>query len=260
MNPIGHSSPAFCWDPIEDTLERVAGDGFDVWEIVGEGGHDPWKHRRAFGHAFASYDVKPQLHAPISDCNLGSLVESARRNAVRLVTNAIKGGASFGVECVTIHPGNHSPLSRGQYARLHEATRRSLRELAPLGEEYGVQLCLENVPLTWAFETETMEKLRDLTRDTGFWYTFDYGHAHVVNRLPEFEKAAKDFGNVHVHDNKGDVDAHLTLGAGTLPWQRVTKRLVASGFSGAFVIESNGQDSGVQSLQKLRGYLRRLDD
>jgi sugar phosphate isomerase/epimerase len=257
LNRIGLSSPAFCHEPIARTAARVAAGGFDAWEIVGEGEHDPWRHRRTFRDVLASYDFNIQLHAPLSDANLGSLVPEFWELSVRTVERSLRGAAAIGATVVTVHPGNHTPLSREHYAKLHAQAKKAVRRLDRLGQDLGLTLCLENMPTGWAFETESLQKLLDLTGGTEFRLCFDLGHAHVAKRLPEFERAARRFGDVHVHDNRGDYDAHLSLGEGSLPWRRSVDRLLKGGYKGVLVIESKSHDSGRASLERLRTHLAR---
>lgn len=257
MNAIGHSSPSFCHDSVADTMRRVAAAGFDVWEFVAEGRHDPRRHAGDFRDAAASYELTLQMHAPLSDCNLGSLIDDMWEYSVRRVEDTIRAAAKLGVTTVTVHPGNHSALSKGHYDVVHERTRKAVQRLDRLGQDLGVTLCLENVPVNWAFETESMRKLLDLIRGTEFRICFDLGHAHVARRLPEFERAASRIGNVHIHDNRGDFDAHLALDEGTLPWRRVVTRLLGRGYAGTFVVESRSHGSGRRSRQRLQVELAR---
>lgn len=256
MNAVGHSSPTFCHEPVAQTAERVARAGFDIWEVVGEGQHAPWDRRKEFQAILPSYDFKLQLHAPISDSNIGSLVPAAWEQSVQRVETALKGAAAIGAERVTVHPGNHTPLSRGHYDQLHEATRVALKRIDRLGRELGLELNLENMATGWAFETDSVKKLVDLIQGTEMRLCFDYGHAHVAKRLPEFERAARLIRNVHIHDNHGQFDEHLSLGEGTLPWGRVTRRLLKRGFRGPFVVESRSHPSGRTSLRKVRKLLQ----
>lgn len=252
----GHSSPSFCHEPIATTAERVAAAGFGVWEIFGEGGHSPAQHGKDFERVLPSYDFKVQLHAPISDVNLGSLYERAWDLSVDSVREALEGAARIGIERVTIHPGNHTPLSRGHYGKVHEATRRALRRLDEAGNELGLQLCLENMPTGWAFETDSLTQLLDLTQGTEFQLCLDVAHAHVAKRVDEYLADPRRIANVHLSDNRGDYDAHLTLGDGTAPWDAAVRRLAESGYAGTFVVESQTHESGRASLQRLSDVLR----
>lgn len=260
MSLVGHSSPAFCHEPVATTLEKVSRAGFDIWEVVGEGEHSPWDRRREFLKVLPSYSIRLQLHAPISDCNLGSLVPAAWEQSVQRVETALRGASVIGATRVTVHPGNHTPLSRDHYESLHEATRRAVRRLDRAGRELGLELNLENMPTGWAFETDSVRKLVDLVEGTEFGLCLDLGHAHVAKRLPEFQRAAKRVRNVHIHDNRGQVDEHRTLSEGNLPWKEAAGGLRRAGFGGPWIIESRSHASGRKSRALLRKHLASLDD
>ena len=257
MNRIGQSSPAFCHLPIAETAERISQDKFQVWEIFGEGGHFLPLQEKVFSKVLPSHSFEPQLHAPISDNNIGSLNPRAWELAVATHEETFAAAARLGIERVTLHPGNHSPLSRGHYGKLHELTRQALRRLDTVALELGVTLCLENMALGWAFETVSMDQLLDLTQGTEISYCLDVGHAHISKRLPEFSSYAERLTNVHLHDNKGVMDDHLTLGEGEVPWKETVRTLVNGGYRGTFVIESRDFASGRASQALLSGELRR---
>jgi sugar phosphate isomerase/epimerase len=59
--------------------------------------------------------------------------------------------------------------------------------------------------------------------------------------------------NVHIHDNNGDRDAHMTIGDGSIDFQHVLKRL--SRYSGNYIIESRSFESAVESQSRLESLL-----
>lgn len=257
MVAIGHSSPGFCHDDPVETLKRCADAGFDVWEIVGDGRHFLPDARHALGEASPSYDVTLQLHAPIADVNIGSLNPRAWELSVATHEDSMRAAAQLGIENVTVHPGNHSPLSRGHYDKVHAATRRALQRLDAVAEEVGLSPNLENVPRNWAFETDRVDLLADLVEGTSFGLTLDLGHAHVAGHWDEFFDVVDRIRNVHIHDNQGDNDDHLTLDEGTVPWREAVRRLRAGGYRGTFVVESRSHASGAESRRLLKAALAR---
>jgi sugar phosphate isomerase/epimerase len=252
---IGHSSPSFCHDDPVTTLAACADAGFDIWEIVGDGAHFLPEAGPRIAEAAASYDMGLQLHAPIGDVNLGSLNPRMWDLSLRTQEETLHAAAEAGITRVTVHPGNHSPLSRGHYDKVHEATRRALGRLDRLGQELGLELNLENMPTGWAFETVSAELLADLTDPIDMGWTLDLGHAHVAGRWDEFFAQAARIRNVHVHDNQGVTDDHLTLDEGGVPWRDALDRLVAAGYKGAYIVESRSHASGAASLALVRDHL-----
>lgn len=257
MNAIGQSSPAYSHEPVASVAQRISADGFDVWEIFGEGRHSLIDHEAEFAKVLPSHSFRAQLHAPISDVNIGSLNPRAWDLAMRIQEETFAAAARLGIERVTLHPGNHSPLSRGFYGRVHETSRKAIRRLDTLALELGLTVCLENMALGWAFETVSMDQLLDLTQGTEMSYCLDVGHAHISKRLPEFLGFAPRLGNVHIHDNRGVTDDHLTLGQGEVPWRSAVEQLLNGGYRGTFVIESRDYASGRESHALLSAEIRK---
>ena len=55
--------------------------------------------------------------------------------------------------------------------------------------------------------------------------------------------------NIHIHDNHGDRDEHLTIGDGDIDYVDVFGKL--SSYQGNFVIESRDFDSAVESQNRI---------
>ena len=257
MTRIGQSSPSFCHSPIADVAAQLAKDKFQVWEIFGEGRHFLPEHEAEFANVLPTHNFEVQLHCPISDVNLGSLNNPQWEMALKIQEETLAAAARLGIERVTIHPGNHTPLSRGHYGKVHEQTRKALRRLDTVCLELGIAAHLENMAFGWAFETVSVDQLLDLTQGTEFSYCLDVGHAFISKRLDEFVGFANRLGNVHIHDNQGVMDDHLTLGQGKVPWRESVRALLAGGYRGTFVIESRDYLSGRESQALLQEELRK---
>jgi sugar phosphate isomerase/epimerase len=252
---IGQSSPTFCHSPIADVAAQLAADKFPVWEIFGEGRHFLPEHEQEFSKILPSHSFDVQLHCPISDVNIGSLNRPQWEMALRIQEETLAAAARLGIERVTIHPGNHTPLSRGHYGKVHEQTRQAIRRLDTVCLELGLTPCLENMAFGWAFETVSLDQLLDLTQGTEFSYCLDIGHAFISKRLEEFYPFANRLGNVHIHDNLGVMDDHMTLNQGKVPWQDSVRALQKGGYRGTYVIESRDFASGRESQRLLQAEL-----
>ena len=69
----------------------------------------------------------------------------------------------------------------------------------------------------------------------------------------EFLDLLPRFVNLHIHDNKGDKDDHLTIGDGNVEFNKILRRL--SSYSGKYVIECRCMDEAIISEQRLRKML-----
>jgi sugar phosphate isomerase/epimerase len=149
--------------------------------------------------------------------------EDCRGRGVRLMANRLHFTAALGGGCVVIHPGPaedpDSPPARLRWENLE----RSVAGLAPLCEELGVPLALENTsrPTAPAF----FELLRRFPSSVlGFCY--DSGHANLRGADPDLlGKLAGRLIALHLHDNRGERDEHALPGRGTVNWDLIAGRL-----------------------------------
>ena len=97
---------------------------------------------------------------------------------------------------------------------------------------------IENVPAGF----NTTEQLRDLLAplpDLGLH--LDVGHANLRVPANTTEPILARFGgrlrHVHLHDNKGDADLHLPLGAGSIDVPRMVRAIRGCGHDGTITLE-----------------------
>lgn len=238
-----------------DLLPRVA-EHFAVWEIFGEGRQYLWDIESAFAELAPSYNLAFTAHAPISDINIASFNPEIRAMALRLVRQTIEAAGRMGIDRVTVHPGLRMPMARWDDDKLRALTVDAAQQLAQVGEEVGVTVCLENMAKNWVMTFQDPAWFADVFgRMEHLRFCFDLAHAHT-NGEGCVDQFVTDFashcGNVHVSDNHGELDAHLVLGKGTVPLEWAVRHLEARGYQGNYVIESNTFEEGVESIAPLR--------
>jgi sugar phosphate isomerase/epimerase len=69
--------------------------------------------------------------------------------------------------------------------------------------------------------------------------TFDAGHANMGYKPLSYLQSlpAGKIVNVHVHDNDGTGDEHLSVGDGTIDFQTLVCALKKSGYAGNIIVE-----------------------
>ena len=83
---------------------------------------------------------------------------------------------------------------------------------------------------------------------------FDIGHANTMGQIDDMVETFGDrIVNVHIHDNNGQRDEHLTIGDGAIDFDRVLGLL--SSYRGNYIIESKNLDSAVESQSRLKKML-----
>ena len=250
---IGVSSTTFCTERIEDTLMRVSKE-FDRWEIISEGEHYlPFVMRRLEAIA-PSYNVKFSIHAPISDVNIAALSERIREAATLEIIASMEHAIQLNADTITFHPGYHSMVIPGLGSRSVEKAKRSVRTIDRLMNEFGIIAAVENMPCFKFMLGAQAKELAEIVDGTNMKICFDIGHANTVNQIDEMIDTFGDrIKNIHIHDNNGNNDDHMTIGDGNIDFKKVLKRL--SKYKGKYIIESRSLESAAISRERLKALL-----
>ena len=246
---ISVSSVNFTAEKVEDCFLKVAKE-FNHWEIMSDGEHHlPLVSKRILALA-PSYDVKFSIHTPISDVNIASLCERMREAATMEVIAAMEQAIELNANVITFHPGYYSLAVPGHEQRSAEKAKRSMRTIDRLMKEFGIVACAENMPSFNFMMGRTAKEMFDLVDGTDLKICFDIGHANTTKQTDEMIDLLGDrIGNIHIHDNNGKNDDHMTIGDGSIDFEHVLKRLTK--YKGNYVIESRSLGSAVTSRDRL---------
>lgn len=246
---IGVSSTSFCAENVEDTLKAVSKE-FKHWEIFSEGEQYLPQILNRFGAVARSYDLKYSIHAPISDTNIAALTERMREASTMELMASMEQAISMEVRMVTIHPGLYSMVVPGQEKKSIEKAKKSIRTLDRVTAEFGVTMALENMPSFQFMLGRTAEEMKELVDGTDMKVCFDIGHANTTGQIDRMiDLLADRIVNIHIHDNEGATDQHMTIGDGTVDFPAVLKRL--SKYKGNYIIESKTIESAIESKKRL---------
>ena len=251
---IGIASPAFCFRAFDEVLEDIS-KSFRLWEVLVEGEHRLDIARTSMLRAMESFGMRLQIHAPMSDVNIGSIHEPMRESAVEEIVDTIEACREMDIPLVTIHPGFVGGIAFLDKSLVLKQTKRSLKELAPIAVESAVELVLENMPCGINATCTTASELMDAVGETGLRVCFDMGHANTAGQIDEFLKHRSSFRNVHLHNNDGRWDQHNSIDDGTADVRAVVSAIVRSGYEGNYVIEATDLASGIVSRDLLADLL-----
>ncbi|MHA1929867.1 MAG: sugar phosphate isomerase/epimerase family protein [Candidatus Thorarchaeota archaeon] len=210
------------------------------------------------------YHMKPTVHGPLDDVNLSSLKEPIRRASVDLYKESIDFAVEVKASILVIHAGV-CPVD--QLVRLEDARNRfhaSLLELASYGKENQIMIGLENKQkgVDREIVLYTKEHIDYIIeyRDYSVGAVLDFGHANTVgSNMSEY---IAGFGNqlleVHLHDNDGLSDSHLSLGQGSLDIACIIQALSDNSFEGPIILELKTEDHLRESVDFLEGIYSRV--
>jgi sugar phosphate isomerase/epimerase len=250
---IGIGSPAFCQTPFSDMLEEIS-KHFGLWEILSEGEDRLELIRERLRHARETSSIRFQVHAPLSDVNIGSVHEPMRIAAVNEIKQTLVMCRQLEIPLVTVHPGFIQGIAFLDKNRAVVKTRESIREISRTAEDLGVSVSVENMPANINATCTQARELVEVIEGSGLGICFDMGHANTSGQLDEMLSLAERFTNVHLHNNEGEWDQHNRVDEGSADLEKVASVLRRS-YKGNVIIESTDLGSGVESKEILRRLL-----
>lgn len=250
---IGIGSPAFCQTPFLNMAELIS-EEFELWEILSEGEDRLELARDGIGYARDSLGMKFQVHAPLSDVNIGSVYEPMRRAALNEIKQTILMCHQLEIPLVTVHPGFVQGIAFLDRTRALEMTKVSVKEIASFAADHDVTVVLENLPANINGTCTSASELLEAIGDTGIGICFDLGHANTAGQIEEFLEIVDRFGNVHLHNNQGKWDQHNQIDDGSADIAKVVS-VLKKAYRGNMIIESTDLESGVSSKKTLEKLL-----
>lgn len=250
---IGISSPTFCITPFLNMLESIS-KRFELWEILSEGEDRLELIKDDVRYGKDSLGMRFQVHAPLSDVNIGSVHEPMRIAAVDEIKQAIMMCRQLEIPLVTIHPGFVQGIAFLNKAKALEKTKESVKEIAAYTLDQSVTVVVENLPANINATCTQADELLEAIEGSGLGICFDMGHANTAGQMDEMLKLVDRFKNVHLHNNDGQWDQHNRVDDGSADVSKVVSVLKRS-YRGNIIIESTDLESGERSKRVLEALL-----
>ena len=218
------------------------------------------KEVEAMQENLTSRSLEPIVHSAVFDINVASLNPLIRRASIRQTVESIRFAAKIGAKIVIIHPGrlpkDYPPVYL-KNSRINLLT--SLDVMARMAGRMGVMLAIENSPRGRAHRlvATPQEHLHILRRvgSTHLGALLDIGHAHTWGLdLREYIRSLADYIILfHLHDNRGQDDAHLPLGRGNIDLRGVGEEIQHMKKRHPLVLNMRRKQDIEQSIRFLEG-------
>jgi sugar phosphate isomerase/epimerase len=244
---IGASTLAGIENTLEQSLEFIESLGIEYAEIVHQYPHD-----KVDGESLESFNLQYSIHAPFMDVNIAALQEKSRLNSIEQIKSSIDLANEIGAEAVVVHPGL-APFLANKYFldTVYEYAIESIKELGEYGRDLGVMVTIENMPRFDGMLYQNMDDLNDLLVSLDMPMTLDIGHANHVGYSPD-GMIFDSIKHIHMHDNFGDDDAHLSFGEGSIDLKGIVNRLEEKNYDGIYIIEVNDTNSIKKSFEYMK--------
>ena len=179
-----------------------------------------------------SYELKYTIHSAYTDLNIASFNKAIQKASINEIERSIDFAVDIDSDIVVIHPGIVSYTARNQV-------------------DFVYSLCIENLPAIQGFMYQDINLLNETLTELDMPMTLDIGHAHTAGFAPE-EMYFDCVKHIHVHDNPGDDDTHLTLGEGSLAVNDFFDVFMSKGYDGIYMLELHSVDSIKKSLEYMK--------
>ena len=194
-----------------------------------------------------------QTHAPFPCWELESDMMHERMIAVTEKSIALT--AFMDSKYCVVHPA-HTPRAEDRLSPAEEwaINKEFYTALIPTLKKYNVVCCLENMIHKYQGQfymgsacsdareaAEWIDELNAIAGQEVFGFCFDTGHAHVsrLNQRHFLTKMGKRTKVLHVHDNMGQIDQHLSPYMGNIDWDQVMLGLKEAGYEGELFFETS---------------------
>ena len=169
--------------------------------------------------------------------------EEDRSERFEKMSKAIRGTAILGCPYIVLHP--IMPFGREDNDRktVFEINLEFFGRLSLVAKEYGVVICVENMPFekqSLARPKDVLELLKTLGRKE-VRFCLDTGHCAKTKESPAdavFSAGLEYLKVMHVHDNDSVKDLHQYPGKGVIDWKAFAESLAKVGFDGTLSLET----------------------
>ncbi len=181
-----------------------------------------------------------QAHLP----NVNPLVfDGSRQNAIDVTKRAIEVCGMLDIPNAVIHTGWAKGIGKEEY---FEKNMPFLKELFPVMESTGVNVCIENstkANMGTMYHFFTGSDMLEFINYAGhplLHACWDTGHANIEgHQYEDIIALGNHLKALHINDNNGRYDEHIIPFMGSLNLDEVMTALADSGYNGPFTFESS---------------------
>jgi sugar phosphate isomerase/epimerase len=251
------SSTIFCLDKqLEDAIPELLKLTVKRIEIADSGYHALNNSRvRKLKRLKETYGLNYSIHAPYSDTNLSADDDKIRKTIVARIKRSIVYAKELRAQALIFHPGWRTSVHRFDKDRTWRLNFNSVCEILEFAKNQKVTALIENMPDTNSYMMKSIKEFHTFLEEIGLEtkIVLDVAHANIGGEIENFLLTLSDnIKHVHLSDNNGIQDRHLSIGKGDINWNFVIDSLKRIGFDGWIVIESyNGIQASLEYIKNL---------
>lgn len=240
--------------PFEEMTKQIPRSGVQYIEVVDDGWHALSSPRVSkLSKIGKEHNLRYSVHAPFSDVNIASPSKPLLKAMIQRLRQSMDNAVALDAYMWVFHPGIKTGISMFYPNEDWQQNLESVRLLGSMARERGLNIAIENVPEPFPFLMKSVEDFKKFYSEAKFdvGMALDVGHANIRGEVQHFIKTfRKKIVHMHLSDNIGDNDRHLSLGSGTINWNDFASSVKEMSYNGTLVVESVEQVD--ECLSKLR--------
>jgi len=196
--------------------------------------------------------LKVTFHAPFMDLRPGALDERVRQISLDRIRQAFDLAPFFQPLKIVCHPSFDDRYYVACDDLWLENSVHFWRDLLIVARDAHTRIALENV---YEKEPDILRRLFETLASDDVCFCFDTGHFNVFSHASLktwMEQMGRYIGHLHLHDNFGQLDEHLPVGAATFPFDQFFTELKALQVKATITLEAHSQEHLWQSLTNLQ--------
>ncbi len=193
------------------------------------------------------HNVKLSFHIPFK-INISDVIRIIRNENLVYFKKCISLANKIDATHITVHIGNFYwfPVEKFMRKKALDRFLKYFKEILELSEKQKITIALENVvPIPQGSDfyllgdnLEDFNYIFDSVQSEYLKFCLDTGHANIGEGvLPYVQNFNQYLTSIHYHDNTGKNDAHLPVGAGSVPWAALACELQKLNFCGPIISE-----------------------
>ncbi len=195
------------------------------------------------------------FHGPFMDMSPGGVDEKVRKVTLERLLHLVEIAKVFKPKVLIFHPGYDRWRFHGHEDRWLENSLKTWSQVLESARETTASIAIENV---FEEDPSTLEDLIKEIDSDRFGICLDTGHFHLFSKSPLTEwidRLGHRLIEVHIHDNNGTKDEHLTIGDGTIDFDFFFRLLKGFPNMPLLTIEVRSKEAVEKSIEKIMTFL-----
>jgi len=204
---------------------------------------------------FEARGLRITQHGPYLGLNPASLDETRRDLTVQRYKEAFTAAEAMGSAAIVLHAGYDKKTYKADVELWLERSMKTWPEFVRRAEEAGIIIAAENI---LEREPTPLKRLVEEIGSPNFRLCIDSGHLNVFSKVSFdtwFEALGQYIAELHLHDNRGKTDEHLSLGEGSIDFNEYFRLLKKYKVSPIYTIEPHSEEAFPGAIKAARRFI-----